>query len=306
MEIKLLNKNELSERLSLFCKLYRACFSGYIDEEIVRQRFIANPFDEDVLVCVAEDDGKIVANYSAMPCEVCLGEKRLKAALVCNIMTHPDYSGKGLFVKLANALHEEMKRRGYALAYVFPNLYSNKTITHSLNWKDIYEIPTMQKNIENLNANINLSRFLANLYVISPEAIKWKAEDKLCVGKSYDYIKWRYLDNAGDYKFLGFKENWAIIKGYQDELNITEFHCVDEDCAEFLVTLIVFAKCNGYNKVTSWAPINSFLHYQMEKLGFFVTSPVRYFAATVFDEKLDIDVYDFRNWHLCMGDDNVY
>lgn len=304
MEIKILKKEELRGRLSCFCDLYRACFSGYIDEEIVSQRFIDNPFDSEILMCIAEDEGKIVANYSAMPCEVWCGEKKMKSALVCNIMTHPDYSGKGLFVKLANLLHEEMKSRGYSFAYVFPNLYSNKTITHSLNWQDVYEIPTMQKNLENLNGNF--SRFVSNIYEILPEHIKWQSVDKFCVGKSYDYIKWRYVDNAGDYKFFGLKENWAIIKGYQDELNITEFHCKDEDCEEFLAALIAVAKGNGYKKITGWAHINSHLHYAMERLGFFVTSPVRYFAVKTFCDNLPCDAYDFRNWHLCMGDDNVY
>ena len=61
---------------------------------IIKQRYIDNPY-EDLLMCVAEDKGKIIANYSAVPSIVEIDGFLYKAAQSLNTMTHPDYSGRG-------------------------------------------------------------------------------------------------------------------------------------------------------------------------------------------------------------------
>jgi predicted acetyltransferase len=58
-------------------------------------------------MCVAVDNGQIVANYSALPTIVVFGKRKLKTALSLNTMTDPEYAGKGLFITLANMLYEK-------------------------------------------------------------------------------------------------------------------------------------------------------------------------------------------------------
>ena len=154
MEIKLLYKTDLEENLQNFCDLYHLCFNDKIDTNIVRQRYLQNPLD-DLQMCVAIDNHKIVANYSVSPTLLSKGDYKWKAALSLNTMTHPDYVGQGLFVKLADELNTQLKGEGYEMVYGFPNYISNRTFVTKLQWRNIYEIPTLELVIgNNLKYNV--------------------------------------------------------------------------------------------------------------------------------------------------------
>lgn len=49
MEYRFFTRNEMEEKLSKFCELYRLCFCNYIDESIVRHRYLMHPLGK--LLC---------------------------------------------------------------------------------------------------------------------------------------------------------------------------------------------------------------------------------------------------------------
>ena len=115
MEIKFLSRDELVENIDKFCELSAARFTAKINEDIVRHRFLENPY-EDLILCVAIDDGKLVSTFGAMPSVMMIDNKPYKTGIFVNAMTHPEYEGRGLYVKLANMTLENMSQKGYSFA----------------------------------------------------------------------------------------------------------------------------------------------------------------------------------------------
>lgn len=309
MEIKFYDKGDLERKIDDFCELSHICFTAQADPGIIRQRYIENPY-EDLLMCIAEDEGRIVANYSVVPIRICIDGEVYKAALSLNTMTHPQYEGKGLFVKLASSLYDYMERHGYAMVCGFPNNLSNGIFCAKLGWKDIYEIPTMELGL----CDINAEKYRND---VRPEIGNWE-----CIGmskvesggvtiyKESKYLEWRYKNHSTNkYVLSVFGERcWAIHHVYESEMNIAELH--HDGNVQTLKSMIDYyvslAVSEGLDKLTTWAGVNTVLHSVLERKGFINRAPVRYFGGRVLAYKGDKDLLDYGNWIVCMGDDNVY
>ena len=302
MEIKILTKEELKHYLSSWCELYRKCFSDPIEESIVAQRYIDNPYG-DLLMCVAFDEDKIVANYSVCPCEVYVNGNKYKAAISLNTMTDPDYAGQGLLGKLASTLYSYMQEIGYSLVYGFPNYLSNKTFTSRLGWKDVYEFPTLEyvfKPCDTQNTEFKQCRF--------EEITDKPVTNKIEICKDRTYLNWRF-DKTPDRQYLYANNGsgeWVIYKFFRDQINIIDTNLTSTDSLFDMFRYFQnISNEQNMKSITVWSKINSQSHYCYEKIGFINRYPIRYFAVLAF-ENFDIDVFDHRNWLISMGDDNVY
>ena len=258
-------------------------------------------------MCVAIDNGEIIANYSALPITICFNSNEYKCAISLNTMTDPQYAGTGLFTKLAELLYSSLKNKGYSFIYGFPNNVSNRTFVSKLGWKDIYEISTLQYEIEK---NVLYDYFDINdIKTGLPMNFSIDIVDSLFVKKSFEYIKWRYLDNAiYKYQYINIDDfNWAIYKYYDEYVNIVELHTISISAFKQLISYIInIAKKSGYKYITIWERINTDKHICLEKMGFINKGPIRYFAAKKLNEFNLPDIYNYDNWSICMGDDNVY
>ena len=303
MELKALSKEELLERVQQFCDLYHSCFNDRIDSTIIEQRYLQNPVG-DLCMFVALEENRIVANYSVSPAYIQLDDKKFKCALSLNTMTHPDYIGKGLFVELARKLYDSLRNESYGMVYGFPNYISNRTFCTKLGWKDIYEIPTLEcvvdKELPYNSSNIKLdSNFETSQVVIN----------RLSVVKSKEYLNWRYKDKPYTQYCMvkTFNDSWMVYKRYQNMINIVELH---PECIEDLTDLIGYVSNvvlqSGLEKMTVWSDVNSWEHLALEKMGFRNRYPITYFGACDLNMPKDLDIWDYRNWRIQMGDDNVY
>lgn len=305
MEIKFLNKKELIELASNFCELYRNCFNDYIDEEIVIRRYVDNPYDE-LYMCVAIDNGKIVSNYAVSPSMIEYDGRKFKSALSLNTMTHPDYMGQGIFVKLASLLYAKLKEDGYKIVYGCPNFISNRTLCNRLNWVDIYEYPTMELVIDK-----DIPFDTSAISIVEAYKLSLEKDCKIKVSKDPAYMKWRYTNHPSNKYFCIQTSDmgWAIYKVYQNMINIVELHAVNKDDQRNIVGYILAeAKKMNIEKLTVWSRINSEEHFIFEKLGFRNRYPITYFGALDLglSDEIGCDIWDYRNWSVNMGDDNVY
>lgn len=301
MELRFLTKPELEARLKEFCALYRRCFDAPINEQIVRHRFIENPYD-DLLMCVAEDENGIAANYSVSPMRVAIGGRAVRAALSLNTMTAPEHRGEGLFVRLASMLYERMAEDGYGLVIGFPNQLSNPGFITRLGWKDTAEIPTLELAVPAGKENeTGLAPCSAG------ELPAFGPKGRISVAKSPEYLNWRYNSDPGrQYLFAkDDKGSGLVYKVYQDQINVVEFRTGEESFASALGFLMNEARRTGAVKLTVWSALNTNEHVFFEKAGFINRYPVRYFSVKELAPQ-GIDLFDPRNWSISMGDDNVY
>lgn len=306
MEIRLLKKEEFHSLETSYCELYRHCFNDYIDEHIIDHRFMQNPYDE-FYMCVAIDNGSIVANYTVSPTRIAHNGKVLKAALSLNTMTHPAYVGKGLFVTLAKHLYDNLTQDGFSLVYGFPNYLSNRTFVSKLGWRDIYEIPTLELLIDEskiVNA-VALKRELP----LNCHKNNLNSDESYEVFKDLSYLNWRYIHSPNNkYMILATKDNsWVIYKFYQDIINVVEFHANNSDEIKDIVNqLMVIGIQNKKTRITVWSKINSDQHILLEKLGFRNRYPITYFGAKILRQEDCEGIWNYQNWTVNMGDDNVY
>lgn len=313
MEFKLLDRKEFERAIPKLVKLYNECFTGRVDEEYFRWRYLKNPIG-DILVCVAIDNGNIIANYAVSPCKISYKNRIVKAALSLNTMTHPNYMGKGIFVKLANMLYDYMEVEGYKFVFGFPNYISNRTFNTKLDWKNIYEIPTMEKNVEKDNYSDVELLSTDNSFELNYTISNIDYDKKIRVIRSEEYIKWRYLENT-IYNYQNFiieddkivKAN-IVCKEYEDKINIVDINYEDLEQAEKMIkNVLKYAKMCNKKYVTIWCNISDKLHVLLERMEFKNNYPITYFGGRILTEDKELSgLLQYCNWLISLSDDNVY
>ncbi|MEO2508738.1 GNAT family N-acetyltransferase [Clostridium paraputrificum] len=304
MEFKMLSKKELIRYMPSFRKLYSKCFSGEITDDEIYWRYINNPL-KDILVNVAIENGEIVANYAVSPIKVNYKGNIINAGLSLNTMTDPDYRGKGLFVKLAEELYDHMKACGYKLVVGFPHYTSNRGFQEKLGWKNIYEIPMMEYRLAEDIIEEEANVIEVNQIRCFEDITK---EKNINIVKDDKYIMWRYYENPSvKYHAIEDGGGFIIYKIHQNKINIVENKFVSRENMMSLVTkLIRHAKYIKKDTVTSWATINSVEHLVLQKLGFKNNFPIIYFGGVSLNEEVEDDIYDYRDWIIKLGDDNIF
>lgn len=312
MEYQIVDKSTFIEKMDEFSELYRICFNQEMDKEEVMWRYLNSPHDE-LFACFAIDEGRLVANYSVAPIYLKIKGQIYPAALSLNTMTHPDYMGKGLFVKLANYVYKELERRGYVMVMGFPNKISNRTFLTKLEWKNIYEIPTMRMDLKKEKQKVEKSEEIIEDNAFELDYSRCKDPSVICVNKDSKYLKWRFFDKPNtEYTNYVLEREGHIMsrmvcKEYKNFLNIVDYSYEDITSFEkMLKHVISHAYELGKDRVTLWSHMGTDAHIVLEKNGFYNDLPITYFGANIFKEIPGVDGYNFNNWDIHMCDDNVY
>lgn len=310
MEIKILTKNDFIYYLESLNELFRISFNRNIHPNFLKWRYYDNPCD-DLLVAVAIDNNKIIANYSASPHLIENDKTTYKAALSMTTMTHPDYNGLGLFTKLAELLYQEMIRRNYSLIWGFPNNNSHGIFKNKLQWQDIYEIPTFTLNLSTAKMNELDDLYSYGFDNSFDKIVMFSKEKQYQVKKNSAYYKWRYLNNpVNEYynyylKDLDVYRANIIYKEYGASIDIVEINgLTDVDKIKLIKNLINIFKEQKKEQINCWLNVNDPLHSAFERIGFTNTMPITYFGARSLDENINIRSY--KSWNIFMGDSDVY
>lgn len=315
IEIKAVDHELFKQRIEEYCQLYKMCFNQEMTVGEAKWRYLDHP-QKEIYAYFALDDGKLVASYSASPLEVRVSGNIWKAILSLNTMTHPDYTGRGLFVELAECVYQLARERGCKMVFGFPNYISNRTFVSKLGWKDIYEIPTMELLLDERVVN-RLSKGLDDVYEDPEFALDYSTchygqAENVAVEKSGEFLQWRYGKNPVNHyrNFVCGRgqtvRSYIVCKEYKERLNIIDYFFADAKDMERLVSwCVVYADRIGKSMVTTWAKLGDAQHLYLEKLGFKNNYPITYMGANVFQND-EPCVYDYHNWVVRMGDDNVY
>ncbi|WP_169910876.1 GNAT family N-acetyltransferase [Evansella clarkii] len=315
MEYKILTVSELAALTDQFCHLYRKCFTSPISKDIVRWRYLENPLNE-LLVCVAVDNGRVIANTAASPCEFFNNGIIEKTAISLNLMIDPDYRGKGIFTDITSKLYKYMEEKGYKSVLGFPNYLSNPTFVTKLGRQTIYEIPTLELNLTDVRLKKTNTAHILEDDQFTLNYSEYSHESRsLYLYKTREYLRWRYYKNPiNNYKNfiikneLGHVRSFIVCKEYHDKLNIVDY-CFNEssDIEPLINSAIKYALDIKKSYVTVWSQIGTDEHLLMQWLGFRNNYPITYFSGKILGitENLN-EFYDYRNWFINMGDDNVY
>lgn len=307
----LLNTEEFTKRIPELMILFERSFKHQVADTFLDWRYLKNPYP-DRLVAVHLDQGRIVASYSASPCQVNINGQILATALSNTTMTDPEYMGRGLFPTLAKELYGYMQDKGYSLIWGFPNRLSHRPFVGKLGWSDIYEIPTMQLNLVNYKAQADITLPTDNDFNLDYSQSQ-HLDGKIHVIKDEQYLRWRYsLNPINSYlNFIladgGIVSSYCVIKRYGNQLDLVDFQAKDVVEGQILLqNAIKIALVHKLEALNCWAPRHHFFHTLCERAGFINRDPVTYLGSMELNRApLGIST-DFTDWYIQMGDSDVY
>lgn len=121
-------------------------------------------------IYVAEDQGKIVGQYTAIPTRILWKGQEHLFAFSCDTMTHPDYRNQGMFSMLAGELYHFISRQhNVETVWGFPNNQSLPGFIKRLNWKVIALYSLRIIPLRPLRMLRPYSRFIQRLMPSSPK-----------------------------------------------------------------------------------------------------------------------------------------
>lgn len=279
-------------------------------------RFASNPNGIGVIE-LAWDGDVLAGHYAVSPIGMRVNGVDYPAALSGTTMTHPDYQGLKLFPILSERVYARMGEDGMLLVMGFPNHYSHRIIVRDIGWTDIHEVPTFRKDFED---GIALPVPSAKVEMLTTFDARFdglwervKDQQPIRVRRNAAYLNWRYVTNPTfAYTRLALTQNdellgYAVCKPYQDGADLVDLVAVEDAAALELVWAVCeWVGGQGGKGVNLWLNYTLPLHRDLEKYGFRNREPITYFGGRVTLPGGKAEVFNFQNWHLMMGDSDVY
>lgn len=85
--------------------------------------YLENPWGKVISYCAFDDD-KMVGHQACIPIQMLINREKCLGVRCMAVVTHPDYRGKGLFVKLSELTFNRVREEGYSFILGFANANS--------------------------------------------------------------------------------------------------------------------------------------------------------------------------------------
>lgn len=296
--------------------LFEIVFGRPMSLEFWRWRFLDHPAGGP-LVMLAFAEGTLVGHYAASRAPLSLHGEYHPAALSMTTMTHPEWRGRRLFEKTAEALYATLPEQGITAVYGFPNAAVHALRIMRAGWYDSYEVPTLTLDIASLRhpaeadpavriaerIDARFGRFFAKVagdLPIAPhrdsDILAWR------IDRNPENTYTRFVLEEGD-EIAGY----ALTKAYgADMLDLVELRAASGAAAGALInTVAAHAAASGRTRIATWCLPNDLHRLPLEMAGFKASAPVTYFGGRTFTP-LPADLTDGRLWRLSMLDSDLY
>lgn len=319
MEIKDYQKGDEIEIL----KLFKRTFKKEMNPKYWEWRFANNPSGNWAIKLMWEDD-LLIGHYATSPTNLVMDDQIVKGSLSMTTMTHPEYTGKGIFKMLANALYNDLESiHGHHFVMGFPNLNSHYGFIKNLKWQNLAVQNHITYHYKRGSSRNTYQIRLAQGFDSQHSEILEKTlskNSKVHTHRSLEYLRWRYDQNPNnkyrifecylESEFIGL----LVVKEYLfTDTGAVEYFIVENGLGQEHVSAIpdvldYICKIDRLDELTisTWlSPFDDrFIHY--EKVGFiFVEKKPTLFCIKPYHEKFPL-LEDYRNWSLSYGDSDVY
>ena len=307
-------------------RLFQRAFVGRrLSEAYYRWQFIDNPLLPFSSV-VAEQDGSIVA-HAGYTARRALFESRTGILFIKQTsMSDPRVRGSGAYSRLLTWAHEHLAQRQGELILSYPNGENHPVQILRPDYLDICEIPCLVRPPFGKSAEahaLDLPFLSAASYGFVNEVSELgtaTTSASLCgLVRSAEYLCWRYAKHPEnkyhvcEQRTAGCLRSLLICKLYPGDrptrIMVVEWLSApdDSDAAEVFAPLEEYADRHGL-AICAWQ--NVFQRQRrkvLERRGFRVDMPITYFGAFALARHWLQPVWgDYRNWHIAMGDVDVF
>jgi len=302
-------------------ELFELAFSKKMSFEYWNWRFIKNPFSKPMIKLMWDND-LLVGHYAVSPNNLNYFDETILTALSMTTMTHPDYSGKGIFGTLAESLYRENSAiENLKAVWGFPNNNSHYGFIKNLNWKNLELFPSFSLSTQFFKPTKNtLFKSFKNFNSNHINAIdKTNKNYTIYLKRNLEYLNWRYSQNPiHNYDYFEYENNecsfFVVTKKFnsfsdstKQEIDVLELFIPNdfEIIHTCISNILEYYNDNNISKINLWLPLNDPKHILFEKAGFVQNLPITYSGIVVLDDKYS-KLSNPNNWYISMGDSDIY
>jgi len=122
--------------------LARVCFP---DSDIAEPGYLDWQYDQNpsgqVYELITKNPGMVTGHCAAIPLRYKIGSQIRMGSAAVNVMTHPDYRGRGIFIILHKGVFERCEKGGSSFTFGFSNEYSHKNCLRRLDYREMGRFP---------------------------------------------------------------------------------------------------------------------------------------------------------------------
>jgi len=235
-----------SDKQGIF-DLRNAVYGEPFDEREWEWKFEKGPF-KPAQILVAESDNAIVGIRPTILLPVKSGKEVSIAGLNVDVMTHPEFRGRGIFSTLVQESFKLLNEQGINFAFTFPNENSYPGYVRKLQWLHVCSLLLLAKP---LNINNIVKKYIKNPSLQKPTALlmrsinstllserlssanglqinriysfddhfdelwrKASSQFNLVVVRDKKYLNWRYIDRPGQEYTIFSAQRGKDLVGY--------------------------------------------------------------------------------------------
>lgn len=280
--------------------------------EHLNWQFFLNPAGEAKLYGIS-DSGKLISFYAAVPHTISNQSRIIRGRMIQDVMTHPDYRGRGFLHQLAKHCMGDMIANG-EIGYTFPNENSENSFRRT-GWSALCRVPWRKKHLDSLLSSASIISTFAPIVDFSAVPDIWSFSLlPLGVDRNPKYLGWRYSKPGTCYSSFVVNRDQAILilKTYEDAgrrvLHICELF-TSRECLHLIPEMLTFSELfaadRGADVLTAWLPEGHPYAAAFDTTGLNLSpDSSRYVFAHSGGSGMDIS--DYSLWHITQGDSDIY
>ncbi|MEE8112037.1 MAG: GNAT family N-acetyltransferase, partial [Acidobacteriota bacterium] len=320
LDYGLASQEDAPQLLELYQELYPGL--GWTREHMAWQYF-ENP-NGHARIWVARDGDRIVAAYTAIPHRMSVHGKIAPGWRVQDVMTRPEYRGRGIYHELAQRAADSLFRPEFPLNFTFPNEQSHKAFIGK-GWVEAFRVPLYL-----FSGRIPESKPAGSAEVASFEDFDARAEEiwsahvsraGFAVHRTKEHLDWRYRKHRKS-KYFPFRVTRdgetliLVLKRFDREDGSRWGHLVDWFSTSVDPPLLrsgfeqflLFARESACHSMSCWSPGGSGMEPLLDEYGFrkqkdLTRWVVAHREGSPGEQR---EIRDESRWFLSMGDSDVF
>jgi GNAT superfamily N-acetyltransferase len=263
---------------------------------------------------ISGDD--VVSLYSAIKKRCWVGGELREAVMVQDVMTHPDFRGRGFLDHLARVCAQDILDNGFC-AYTFPNKLSENSFRRN-GWTELSGIPLREMELVPRERGLDSAGCMAEPVACFDEraARIWGASG-IAVGvyRDAEFLNWRYSRPGTEYFrfYMRGDEGYLVLKLF-DRGDTKVLHLLDlvvSAASKDMVRSALeftrdFATKMKADRLTCWLHQAHPYAQVFEEFGLALDTDSDRVCFVRSPERDEPRFSDAAAWHLTQGDSDIY
>jgi len=303
-------------------ELWKLTFDQEMNQALWRWKYFDNPYPQALLLCESENE-EILALYGGIPFKGSRNGKAVVIVQLMDIMSHPDFRGKGLFARTGKAFFEIFCNKNSAeILYGFPGKFHFELGKRILGYAPLENRVTYLKGDTSVLASKKPPSLLSIKQIENPGEQFDRLWEKCSIDYPYavvrrsEFLRWRFCRHPEKkYEIFCLKGMFSKqIQGYavlylKDRAAIFAdmlFPKSEKKTAVFFSKIAHMLRSRGVLRVETWLPGSHFLKTAAMAAGFEEHDEPLGIIATIksFDHSPDTDWIN-NNLFYTMADSDL-